>query len=215
MNWNYNRFKTYGKSLWFRKGRSILVNLTFRCNLSCEYCNMILTTGKIQMHDHDLEFWKAKIENFTTIHKTKEVMVSGGEPTLIPWLPEFLQWLLDKGFHVLVLSNGFKVERLLEVKPHYRLQYSFSYHHDTPYAEMKHKYDILRMRGYRINIKELKDGKPKMFSHSIPAVRHCATAADLLLEDITFPVLNFGANGQLYSGCAAMYEDLAVPKDKQ
>ena len=212
---NYNTIKLYGKTLFFRRGMTILVNLTFRCNLKCEYCNMIIPTGKIKMFDHGFDFWVNKIENFTSIHKVKEIMVSGGEPTLISWMPNFVHWLLNKGYHVTILCNGFRVDRILEIPNSYRLQVSMSYHHHTDKVEMQRKYDVLASRGYRVNIKELLDGKPRQFSYSIPALRHCTKPEHLLMEDKSFPVLNFGANGQLYSGCYAMYEDCAVPKEEQ
>ena len=213
---NYSKIKLYGKTLALRRGGRVLVNLTFRCNQHCEYCNMILPTGKVQMHDHDLEFWKAKIGHFTSIHKVREVQVSGGEPTLIKWMPEFVRWLLGKGFHVLILSNGFNVNRFLEIPKHYRLQISMTYHHgEVERDEMTRRYNTLRSRGYRVNIKEIRGHGEKEYKFSWPSVRLCRNADDLLLEDRTFPLLNFGPNGQLYDGCHSMYLDLAVPKAEQ
>jgi len=210
---NYNTIKLYGKSLALRRGISILVNLTFRCNLACTYCNMILPTGKIRMFDLGLDFWKEKIELFSSIHKVKQVQVSGGEVTLIPWMPEFVRWLLGKGFHVLILSNGYNIDRLMKIPKHYRLQFSFTYHHHTDKDEMWAKYEFLTNLGYRVNLKEIPDGKPKVFDSSIPALRCCQNADDLLKEDKCFPMFNYGPNGRLYSGCYEMYLDCAIPKD--
>jgi uncharacterized radical SAM superfamily Fe-S cluster-containing enzyme len=177
---------------------------------------MILPTGKIRMFDNDLEFWKAKIEHFTSIHKVREIQVSGGEPTIVKWMPDFVKWLLDKGFHVLVLSNGFNADRFLEIPPHYRFQISMTFHHgETTREAIKAKYDALTSLGYRVNIKEIRGEGEKQFDFSWPSVRLCRNADDLLLEDKTFPMLNFGPNGQLYDGCHSMYLDCAVPKDEQ
>lgn len=213
---NYNKIKLYGKTLALRRGMRILINLTFKCPFHCWYCNMILPTGKIRMFDKDLDFWKKKVEHFTSIHKVREIQVSGGEPTTVKWMPEFVNWLLGRGYHVLVLSNGFNHKAFLSIKPHYRFQISITFHHgETTREAIKAKYDELTSLGYRVNIKEIRGEGEKQFGFSWPSVRLCRNADDLLKEDQTFPLLNFGPNGQLYSGCHEMYLDCAVPKEQQ
>jgi organic radical activating enzyme len=118
--------KWYGKTLKFKRGVTIQISLLYACNLGCEYCSLEMPTGKRpEAKQATLQEWITYIKNFPA--KIKEVYVSGGEPTLVKWLPELLEWLLKEGYHVTVFTNLYNV-KLLMIKDSYRYQILASYH---------------------------------------------------------------------------------------
>lgn len=155
--------KWYGKTLKLRRGVTVQISLLYACNLFCEYCSLEMPTGiRPEAKQSTLEEWKTYIKNFPT--KIKEVYVSGGEPTLIKWLPELLTWLLDEGYHVTVFTNLYNTS-LLMVKNSYRYQIIASYHKPIPGTKNPEKYDIknkfethyhkLVEKGYRVEVDEI------------------------------------------------------------
>lgn len=155
--------KFYGKTLRFKRGITLQISLLYSCNLFCEYCSLEMPTGiRPTAKQATLEEWKSYIKNFPT--KIKEVFVSGGEPTLVKWLPEFLQWLLDEGYHVTVFTNLYN-PMLLMVKDSYRYQIFATYHKPPKDTLNPEKYDIknrfevayhkLTDKGYRVEVNEL------------------------------------------------------------
>jgi len=118
--------KWYGKTLKLKRGVTLQISLLYACNLFCEYCSLEMPTGKRPTAKQStLQEWITYIKNFPT--KVKEVYVSGGEPTLVKWLPELLEWLIKEGYHVTVFTNLYNSE-LLMIKPSYRYQIIASYH---------------------------------------------------------------------------------------
>lgn len=131
--------KWYGKTLKLKRGVTLQISLLYACNLFCEYCSLEMPTGKRpEAKQSTLQEWITYIKNFPT--KIKEVYVSGGEPTLVKWLPELLQWLLDEGYHVTVFTNLYN-PALLMIKPSYRYQIIASYHKPPAETEKPELYD--------------------------------------------------------------------------
>jgi organic radical activating enzyme len=75
-----------------------------------------------------LDGWKEIINAFPI--KIKEVFISGGEPTLISWLPDLCNWLLDKGYHVTVFTNLHIPIFLIRVKRSRRFQIYATFHQE-------------------------------------------------------------------------------------
>ena len=76
-----------------------------RCNMRCRYCQnpylVLWPDSQPRIEEGDLlEFldWRRG--------KLNGVVVSGGEPTLQPDLPIFLQGIKDRGYHVKLDTNG-------------------------------------------------------------------------------------------------------------
>lgn len=104
--------KLYGKTLWFRRGVNITLFLSYRCNIYCPYCSLAQINGKYpQGEELTLEQWKEKFDRGFPV-KIKEVYLSGGEPSLVPYIAEFANYLIDKGYHVCLFSNLARVDRL-------------------------------------------------------------------------------------------------------
>jgi hypothetical protein len=101
-----------------------------------------------------LEEWKEIISNFPV--KVKEIFISGGEPTLIKWLPELCNWLLDKGYHVTIFSNLWSVNLLNCLNKSYRLQIWATFHQEQDTAKrFDSVYQYLKAGGYNIRVGEL------------------------------------------------------------
>jgi organic radical activating enzyme len=140
--------KLYGKTLRFKRGIFLNLFLTFRCTLKCDYCILKLPT-KIYPKSKEvgLDVWKDLISNFSL--KIKEVSVSGGEPTLYPYFAEFVNWLLDKGYHVKIYSNLTNPSPINDIKKSYRLIINATNHKHKAflgnYLEMKHRVNVIEL----------------------------------------------------------------------
>ena len=80
----------------------VIVNITYRCNNHCRFC----AVGNRIQEDLPLDEIKARL----TEHRAAGVDLldlDGGEPTLVPRLPELIRWAREAGFRrVNVTTNG-------------------------------------------------------------------------------------------------------------
>ena len=105
------------KNYWFTKGISMAAILTGRCNLHCSYCPMFLTDDKYpygKQQECTLEEWKEYFERFP--EWISQIFLTGGEPTILPWISDLINFLTDRGHHVILFSNLLKPENLYGVK---------------------------------------------------------------------------------------------------
>lgn len=104
--------KTINDSAVFQALPSTFVlELTRRCNNSCGHCYNAWRAPELQypMDSHE-EMTTAEIK-WTILKLMKElplttVVLSGGEPTLRPDLPEIVQFLRSQGLAVQIITNG-------------------------------------------------------------------------------------------------------------
>ena len=136
-----------------RRGRMLNINLLYECNLKCSYGSLEMPTGiRPKAKRVGLEDWKTFITDFTSKNKIREIYVSGGEPTMVKYLSDLVNWLLNQGFHVLIFSNLFNPDRLLQIKQSYRFKVQATYHSlhdnadrfDAAYKKVikKHRVDV-------------------------------------------------------------------------
>ncbi len=82
--------------------QKVIVNITYRCNNHCRFC----AVGNRIQEDLPLDEIKARL----TEHRAAGVELldlDGGEPTLVPRLPELVRWARNAGFRrVNVTTNG-------------------------------------------------------------------------------------------------------------
>jgi hypothetical protein len=92
------------------------LSVTSVCNRTCGYCFARPATG-IGTGDSaymPLETFDRALD-FLARSAIDQVRLLGGEPTLHPQFPELVERSLQRGFRVLVFSNGLMPERALEV----------------------------------------------------------------------------------------------------
>ena len=104
------KFNWYGILRLFKRGHSIVIKPTLKCNLSCEYCGAEMAGGACWIEPgkelHWLE-WVDIISDYEKKHgKVKQVGISGGEPFLYNHLSALMFHLSnEKRKLVYILSN--------------------------------------------------------------------------------------------------------------
>ena len=118
LNWYIRRF--------FRRGKSILLKPTLRCNLNCKYCSTKLTTGKKPVCKRELGFrdWEHILEHHDSI---KEITISGGEPFLYRDIVKLVTYLLNRKIMVSIHTN-LTSKRGLKLPKSKRLFIKATYH---------------------------------------------------------------------------------------
>ena len=168
------------KNNWWTKGIEITVLPTTRCSLRCSYCPMFYAKdntwdGEYPYNKKDectLEEWKKWFEDFP--FWISQVYISGGEPTLIPWIGDLVNWLVERGHHVIMFSNLHNPEVLYKIKKSFRFVYYPTFHahnikkedlnfpkaRGDDYKRFKSALEKLRANtDFRIIIKELENDK--------------------------------------------------------
>ena len=146
--------KLYGKTLLFKRGLSINIYLTMRCNLMCDFCCVM--ANRVRCEEMTLDEWKRWFTLFP--HRIKEISMTGGEPTLTDYYPELCVWLLDRGIHISLATNLHHVTLnrdwpLLRIMPRYSFQVSATCHAEPEPFETTVR--CLRALGYRVNVREV------------------------------------------------------------
>jgi pyruvate formate lyase activating enzyme len=84
------------------------------CNFRCPYChNHPLVREPDSLEDVSLEKFLRKIRNFP--EWIEGVVVSGGEPTIHPWLPDLLAILRKEGLQIKLDTNGSRPDVLADL----------------------------------------------------------------------------------------------------
>lgn len=142
----------YGKTLLFKRGITLQISLLYECNLKCLYCSLEMPTGKRPKAKRvSLEDWKHFIKTFP--QKIKEVYVSGGEPTLVKYLSELVNWLIDEGYHVILFTDLFNPDLILKIKKSYKFKIQSTYHHSDSITRFDNA--VKKLKGYKIEVDEI------------------------------------------------------------
>ena len=86
-----------------KRGNKLMLFLTYRCNLDCEYCSLRYIGPRVESTEIGLEDWKYIICNFPI--RLREIRICGGEPLVMPYYSELVNWLIDRGLYVMVFTN--------------------------------------------------------------------------------------------------------------
>ena len=153
------------KNRWWHKGIEVVAIMTTRCNLHCDYCPMFLTDNKYPKYEEStLEEWKEFFEAFP--EWISQIFISGGEPSLLPWIGDLINWLSDRGHHVVVLSNLIKVESFFNVRKDFKVIFFPTFHKsDDPIRYAKAVRELKEKTGVEIRSQELE--KKHRFSFSV------------------------------------------------
>jgi len=126
MNWKQKLFDLmpYKIKRMTRDGVRVYIYCTFRCNLKCEYCT-IEYRGKWPICEEiGIEEWKRIIDTWVDV---KEVVITGGEPGLYKDIVELANYILDKGY-LLIINTNLMTKRLVDIKKNRNLMLYISKH---------------------------------------------------------------------------------------
>lgn len=86
-----------------------VIDITYLCNASCDYCQWgnKSTTGRVHLTLQDVLLPKDTLDALGT----KRVVLSGGEPRLSPDLEEILRYYSQFVDEVIIISNGYGLDR--------------------------------------------------------------------------------------------------------
>lgn len=145
----------YEKTKLLKRGESVVLMLSYRCNLSCPHCLIHLPGGgRAELEEEGIEYWKHVVGLLPI--RVREFYVSGGELTYTtPWIAEFVRWLLNKGYHVTLCTNLYRVGPIMDIPNAHNFQISSTYHEQDDAEGFDKKFKLLRSLGYRIEAKEL------------------------------------------------------------
>ena len=119
---------SYFKLLKFKRGITLQIEPTFRCNQNCPYC--INKNGGTEfpkdINPMTKDEWINYIETFPL--KIGEIIIGGGEPTLYFNLVNFVNYLLKKGYFVQLFTNLTHPEILNKINKSIRFRIIATYH---------------------------------------------------------------------------------------
>lgn len=184
---------------WWSRGVKATVVTTTRCPLDCSYCPMYIY-GKVKKYDEcSFEEWKTWFERFP--HWISQVYVSGGEPSLYKDIVLLVNWLIERGHHVIIFTNLWKVENYEGIKPHWRLIFQPTFHagYDKP-ERFKAALKKLEMT-HNVSSQQLFENE-----HGFSRIKEFFTVDWFKDEDNGFQFCpDTPRTLQIYSGCVNLY----------
>jgi len=157
--------KLYNKIKRLKRGITVQISLTFRCNYRCSYCSQKFNGGNIEKKETNFLGWVRWFKRFP--YKIREVYVSGGEPTMHPDFVRITTWLLNQGYCVKVFSNLSNPWGLLQLPTSKRLIIKATYHHHIPESVFKYYYDAISHK-HRVEVDEIGNEKILPFTKLHP-----------------------------------------------
>ena len=191
------------KSRWWHRGTDLAIVLTTRCNLHCDYCPMFYGSNRYpRFKESTLEEWKEYFENYP--EWISQIYITGGEPTLVPYLPDLINWLIERGHHVILFTNLLNSELLLFIKNSWRFILFPTYHHSDDKDRYFTALNKLNDVGYRIISQELEDNKIFGFSkHKDKFTEEWFNNFNKLYHISP----DAPHSKKMYLGCVALYKD--------
>jgi organic radical activating enzyme len=143
-----------------------------------------------------LNDWKQIITDFP--YQLKEVFISGGEPTLMPYCNDLIDYLTGKKILVTVFTNLSNLT-LLRAYPSWYLRINASYHPQANKKSFYDRYETLKGNGYQITVDEVGENRIDLKTQ----VKHKITSADELKRDNAR--MRFAPDGKIYLTCYDLY----------
>lgn len=139
-------------------GCKIKIKNTLKCNMHCNYCSNVITTGKRPIFKNELNYkeWLKIIDNFPM--KVRKVIIVGGEPFLRKDVLDLIQGIANRKIVVKVLTNlTYKRMNLIKPSPYIKL---IATRHDSVNIKLfKSNLSICKKKGIRIKIYEFAQSK--------------------------------------------------------
>ena len=139
--------------------------------------------------------------------KLRDIYLTGGEPTLYNDLSRLCNMLLTRGYHVLVFSNLFKVDRLLKINPSRKFKIEVTYHKDFDKCDNVKRFDNsykTLQKNYRITVDEFESTNYKLPNGNVLEIGHQIFSYSILKrfdneERWKIPNFRYSADGKLFT----------------
>lgn len=144
----------------FKKGISIDIIPTTRCNYKCSYCPMFINGEAKRYEECSFEEWKVFIERLQ--HWVSVFYISGGEPALYKDIVPLTNWLIERGHKVIIMTNLSYKHRYNGITPHWRLMFQPTFHPEFASLEkFKENAKWLKTQGFNVTSQQIfqNDGK--------------------------------------------------------
>lgn len=87
------------------KNKELLLEISYKCNLNCIHCSSINCKGVIGIRDLPNYLYNIKEQRYY-LDEIDVVRISGGEPTLVPNLIDYINFFYDRNVKVILQTNG-------------------------------------------------------------------------------------------------------------
>jgi len=114
------------KGGFMSRGARCNIAVTIKCPFHCGYCPMFIYDNPKKYEESTWEEWKVFLERFPIW--LSAVYISGGEPSLYSDIVPLINYLIEKGHHVILQTNLFEPEAFIGIRPHWRLIFMATYH---------------------------------------------------------------------------------------
>lgn len=102
-----DRFLRFGvRHVLGYESRAVGINLTRRCNLSCDYCRIYDNSREKFKRELTVEQWQAIIERFVGFGR-QHFVFTGGEPFVYRGLPELIEWTSKRAMTSLITNTTY------------------------------------------------------------------------------------------------------------
>lgn len=87
------------------------LHLTESCNFKCSYCFAKFNND----NELKLDSWKKVVDNIASYFNSKNIMgrinLAGGEPMILPFLDDLIDYILSKDIKVSIITNGYYLNK--------------------------------------------------------------------------------------------------------
>lgn len=204
MNIRYGLFKLWLKFIInecnILSGMWLTISITTRCPNKCEYCP--LGQPHPIINESSLEQWKNFIEDSPSY--ISYVCISGGEPSLVSWFPDFINWLIDSGRTVTIYSMLQCPERFLLINNSWRLFIDATFHKSDNRNRFINAYNIIKRAGFNIEVFELDNERKQL---DLSRLKHFYSQQDIINTRLFHCAPNAPMTKIIYQGSECWYRE--------
>jgi len=165
----------------FHRGLRITIIPSYACNYNCHYCSRKIDGKSPSAPKKSLEDWKRFLIDLDKTFrlsgtKIKEIIFTGGEPSILSYHVELSNWILSKGWFLTYYTNLSKIEGLKEINQSTKLRIHATYHHgysDNGFIDRWRELDKV----HRVDVDEI--GKRRIKGHKKTYLKPFSTDEEL------------------------------------
>ncbi len=161
MRWKSN-INRIGLQRLIQKGIRVSILPSYACNYSCSYCGRQMDANpKAKLKT--LEEWKRYLIDLDKTFKLdrsriKEIILTGGEPTILPYFTELCEFILDRWL-LTVYTNLSNIHKLRHIRQSTRLIVHATFHPDEANSRLfNHRWKTLD-KIHRVVVDEIGERK--------------------------------------------------------